>query len=66
MKGGQQTPVNTAGLNGYFVYLEKVQMTKISLLTRHECVRETTLLSYVILKHVTEGKIEGRIEVKGR
>jgi hypothetical protein len=66
MKGGQQTPINIPGLNGHFVCLEKVKTKEINLLTRNSSACEITLLAYVILKHVIEGKIEGKMKVKGR
>ena len=59
MKVGQQTPVNIPGMNGHFVCLEKAKPRKSS-------TYEITLLAYVILKHIIEGKIEGKMEVKGR
>jgi len=46
--------------------LEKVKTKKTNFLTRNSSAYEITLLAYVILKHVIEGKIEGRMEVKGR
>ena len=52
--------------SGRFVCLEKVKTKKINLLTRNSSACKITLLAYVILKHFIEGKIEGRMEVKGR
>jgi len=65
MKGGQQTPVNIPRLNCRFICLEKVKTKKTYLLTRNSSSCEIILLAYVILKHFIEGKIEGRMEVKG-
>jgi len=52
--------------SGCFVCLEKVKTKKINLLTRNSSACKITSLAYVILKDFTEGKIEGRMEMKGR
>jgi hypothetical protein len=66
MKAVQQSPVNIPGLNVHFICLEKVKTKKTNLLTRNSSTCEITLLAYVILKHVIEGEIEGKMEVKER
>jgi hypothetical protein len=66
MKGGQQTPVNISGMSGHFICLEKVKTKENNLLTRNSRECEITSLAYDILKHVIEGKLEGRMEVKER